>query len=240
MKRHCWKSRAGADPVAGVGGDQHPAQGRRRLAGHQGVAHPGPHCGRAQLQERPGHEAELDGRVVADLLAGREERRDAPGLRPGQPWSRDQAVGQVELGRADAQGGGPHHLGLPGQQAGLDQLDAAPAPQQAGGHRQLGHGRRPQDLEGDPGDLEPGPVGVALHRPAEQCRRRPGVLEPRAPGPLGQLRRLEPVRAERKEEGLGHAGSLDAPISVWRRPTGHGTFRRSGTDHPRRDVWADA
>ena len=106
------------------------------------------------------------------------------GVRPGQARARDQAGGQVQVGGPDPQGGGPHDLGLPGQQGRLDQLDAAPAPQQPGRHPELGDRQGPHDLEGDPGHLEVAPVPVALHGPAQQCRRRPGVLQPRVPRPL--------------------------------------------------------
>ena len=208
----------GADPVAGVGRRQHPGQRRRRLARDQRVAHAHPRRRRALLQERAGHEPDLHGRVVADVLAGREERRRPAGARPREPWRRDQPAGQPQLGAPDAQRRGPHHLDLAGRQGRLDQLDAAPAPQQPGRHPELGDRQRPRDLEGDPGHRQVVPVPEALHGTAQQRRRRPGVLQPRRPRALGELRGQEPARAERKEEGVGHARSLDAPMIVWHWP----------------------
>jgi hypothetical protein len=108
-----------------------------------------------------------------------------------------------------------YELGVGGVQSGLDQFDAAAAPEGSGCDCQGGDGYGAGDVEGDPGDPEAGSVAVCLDRAAEQGCRGAGVLQARAPWALGQLGGQEPVRAERGEEGVGHVRSLDAPIAVW-------------------------
>src|SRR4029450_8530495 len=108
----------------------------------------------------------------------------------------------------------------------------AAATQQPGRHLELGDRQRPGDIEGHPGHLEVVPVPVGLHGPAEQGRRRAGVLQARAPWPLGQLSGPEPVRAAPEVEGLGHAGSLDAPIAVRCATRRYGVFGASTDRSP--------
>ena len=72
----------GADPITGVGADEHASERRELLPGDQGDARAHPHRGRPELAERALDEAPLGGRVVADLRAAGEEGHGAPVLGP--------------------------------------------------------------------------------------------------------------------------------------------------------------
>ena len=58
----------------------------------------------------------------------------------------------------------------------LDELHAAPRPDDPGLDHDRADRHRAEDLEGDPPDLEVGGVLQALDRPADQRRRRARVL----------------------------------------------------------------
>jgi hypothetical protein len=75
-------------------------------------------------------------------------------------------------------------------------------------HRHLADRNGAQDLEGGAREHEAVARLAALDRPADQRRRRPGVLEGRVPRAAGVLGRAEAAVAERLVEA-----HLTAPIS---------------------------
>src|SRR4029079_16216778 len=85
---------------------------------------------------------------------------------------------------------------------GLDELDVATGPEDAGRHGERSDRDRAQDLDGDPGDDQPG----GLERAAEQRGRGPGVLGAGVPRAARQPRRDEDVAAalvERRHAAMG-------------------------------------
>ena len=173
----------GADAVAGVGGDEHPRERRRRLAGDERLAHPQPHPRRAGLRER--------------ALRGTGSPSPCGSRRPGR-WGRTGARRP-----ASGPGGGgpassaatPSSIAQPPRDRARDRARRSPPASvmtastsstlRPGRTTSLGDGQRrerhrAQDLDRDPADQRP----VGLDGTAEQRRGRPGVL--RAADPTGR------------------------------------------------------
>ena len=85
----------------------------------------------------------------------------------------------------------------------LHELDAFARPEHLGGHRDLRHRHRAEDVHADPHDVSRPCPGVLLDRARQQRGRRPGVLQPRIPRTAGVLGGREPPVAEREVEGIG-------------------------------------
>ena len=186
-----------ADPVAGVGRDQHPLQRSRLLAGDQRVAHPHP-----DTVAGPGLEEALRRRTGTPSPCGSRRpgrwRRTAPataaggvaGVAASGAVDAGEAGGQLDRRRASAPGRGP------------DQLARRRAASDAESSSTLRPGRttsaltvqrrdrhRPQDLEGDPADLP-----ARLRRGLERSSARaisaaggPACWSIGVPGPAGEL-----------------------------------------------------
>ena len=119
-----------ADAVAGVGRHEHAGQRRVRLALDQRLAHAQPDLAGPGLQEPAGEEAVVHRGVVADRLAGGEERLLAARVGPGRRCSAGPAT-RGAVARAQPPGGRARDLVavLGGQRSAADQLDVAPGPQ---------------------------------------------------------------------------------------------------------------
>ena len=109
-------------------------------------------------------------------------------------------------GHPDAQGAGPGHLDAVGFDHGVDELDVPARPDQGGRHQERSHRHRPEQLEGDPAQLQTVVADEGLDGAGDQRGHRSAMQRFDRPWTPGQCRGHH-VSTVGNEQGGGLDGS---------------------------------